>query len=104
NRLETTLSACWRARRSSDRWPSCNAPMVGTRAMRAPLARQAATRSRSSALVRIDGRLIGSRLLAGSCRGAYGRGGKNGPAALVVNVALTQGRAWVSRQFGGRSV
>src|SRR3569623_3394386 len=32
--LATTGSPCWRARRSSDRWPSCRLPMVGTKAVR----------------------------------------------------------------------
>src|SRR6266702_115909 len=32
--LATTGSPCWRARRISDRWPSCRLPMVGTKAVR----------------------------------------------------------------------
>src|SRR5881394_1174023 len=38
--LTMTKGACWRAARTSDRWPSCKLPMVGTNAT-APAAEQA---------------------------------------------------------------
>src|SRR5574340_476945 len=40
-----------RARRISVRWPSCSAPIVGTRPMRAPAARACAIRARTSSTV-----------------------------------------------------
>ena len=47
----TTTSASSRARRTRARWPSCSAPMVGTRATDAPAARRSASSVRSSAMV-----------------------------------------------------
>src|SRR5580765_8170508 len=49
--VTTALSARPRAASTSDRWPACSAPMVGTRPMRCPASRHAAIRPRNSTMV-----------------------------------------------------
>src|SRR5690606_37945826 len=48
NTLETTRSTYWRTSRTSEKWPACRLPMVGTKPTRRPSRFQPRTRSRSA--------------------------------------------------------
>ena len=51
-KMEVATASHWaRAARTSERWPSCNAPMVGTRPRRFPARRRARLGARVSAIV-----------------------------------------------------